>query len=73
LKLPSVLAITVLGAVGSACGDGGNPGPPDGGSVYFCINPGGNADGGPGDPDANPCGQIVSDPNDCPPGCEPVG
>lgn len=73
LVLPGVLAVTVVGvaAVASCGGDGSSQ--VDAACMYFCIDPGGGVDGGPGGPDAAVCGQVVCLPEDCPSGCEPVG
>jgi hypothetical protein len=66
-----------------ACGGGGDdddgPNPADAGApdayqaTYFCLVDDTLIDGGPGAPDANPCGQVVENPDDCPEGCRPVG
>jgi len=72
LRLPAVLAAAVLGSVAVAACDG--DGAPDAFQPhYFCFQDSTLPDAGPGQPDANPCGQVVTNPNDCPPGCTPVG
>ena len=72
LRLPLVLTSVVLGSAAAvvAC-TSDEPEP----SYYYCIEhePPADAalvaDAGPA-PDS-PCGQVVTDPAECPPGCDP--
>ena len=79
LTLPRALVVSVLGAgtaavlasMGTgACGGGTSA---DAQCHFFCITDTQRDAPAPGAPDADPCGQVVCDPNTCPPGCEPVG
>jgi hypothetical protein len=68
LRLPLVLTSVVVGVVAvAACGGGEEPE-----HTYHCFGPIG-PDAGAGEPDAGMCGQDVTDPADCPEGCEPLG
>jgi hypothetical protein len=67
LRIPATLVVTLLGV--TSCGDDDGP-PADAEAHVFCaMDP---ADAGPPPaPDANPCGQLVVSPDDCPEGCIP--
>ena len=71
LRLPLVLTSVIVGTTAAAaatlvaCDDD----PEEGGIYCFDTRP----DGGAGTPDATPCPTRVEDPEDCPPGCEPLG
>jgi hypothetical protein len=66
LRLPLVLTSVVLGTASAivAC-------TPEEENGFFCVSDLPAVDAGPTSPDATPCGQIVGNANDCPPGCEP--
>jgi hypothetical protein len=64
LRLPLVLTSVVVAAVAVAACTNDEPEP----ETYFCVS-GDVPDAGAGQPDAALCGQIVHDPQDCPPGC----
>ena len=69
LSIPKILAVTVLASV--ACGDDDGP-PADAEAHVFCAMDNRIDAAPPPAPDANPCGQFVVEPSECPAGCIPL-